>query len=210
MYPFHFSLDVISNCAAGFVAEAVSGFIYVPIDVLTQKLQIQQKITFLESRYQYRSTFDVLKSILRTEGIPGLYRGFGAYVAVYGPNSAVWWVSYEYSKRLMLRQDNAFSENFCWKHFSHFVAGAVAGAAAVVATNPLDVAKTRYQTMEYSNTLQKKQLTQGFIGALKRLYGHEGFHGLYRGMKPRILLRIPGSAIAFVGYEMLKEQSLVA
>ena len=194
---------------AGFGAEIVSGFVYVPIEVLTQKLQIQQKITFLESRYQYRTTFDVFKSIIKSEGIPGLYRGFGAYVAVYGPNSAVWWVAYEYSKRLMLQQDMAFSTNCYWKHFAHFVSGAVAGAAAVVATNPLDVAKTRYQTMEYTNSLQKSQLTQGFIGALKRLYLREGFHGLYKGMKPRILLRIPGSAMAFVGYEMLKEQSLV-
>ena len=186
----------------------MSGLVYVPIDVVTQKLQIQQKVTFLESRYQYRSTWDVLKSVLRSEGIPGLYRGFSAYVAVYGPNSAVWWVSYEYTKRIMLWNRHQHAENIYWKHFSHFVAGAVAGAAAVIATNPLDVAKTRYQTMEYSNPLQQRHISQGFIGALKRLYRQEGFNGLYKGMKPRILLRIPGSAIAFVGYEMLKEKSL--
>lgn len=150
-----------------------------------------------------------MRSVLRSEGIPGLYRGFGAYIAVYGPNSAVWWVVYGYAKRLMLHNDSQLAGNVYWKHFSHFIAGAVAGAAAVVATNPLDVAKTRYQTMEYTNTLHRSQIRQGFVGALRRLYNQEGFAGLYRGMKPRILLRIPGSAVAFVGYEMLKEKSLV-
>ncbi len=81
--------------------------------------------------------------------------------------------------------------------FAHFVAGAVAGAAAVVATNPLDVAKLAIRRWSIQTVYRRVSLHR-IIGALKRLYLREGFHGLYKGMKPRILHRIPGSAIAFV------------
>ena len=204
-----------ASCAAGFLAEAISGLVYVPTDILTQKLQLQQKMNFLDQRYQYNSSFDVLRTTMRTEGFFGLYRGFGAYLAVYGPHSAVWWLVYEGCKRAFASTPPTFpckesNLSYFKRHLGHVVSGAIAGALAVVATNPLDVAKTRLQTMEISNALHKRQIDAGFMSILKGIYQKEGFYGLYRGMKPRIYLKIPGSAIAFVGYEILKEKSLLS
>lgn len=40
----------------------------------------------------------------------------------------------------------------------HLVAGAVAGAAGALVSNPMDVAKTRYQTLDASVEADARQL----------------------------------------------------
>ena len=41
------------------------------------------------------------RSIIRAEGVLGLYRGFGASVATFVPSSAVWWSAYGFWQRLI-------------------------------------------------------------------------------------------------------------
>ena len=92
----------------------------------------------------------VLKDIIKTESVRGLYRGWGASVLVYTPNSAIWWASYATfkdaissylarSERMtyLLERENSF--------IVHGISGTMAGTMAAVLTNPLDVAKTRIQ-----------------------------------------------------------------
>jgi solute carrier family 25 protein 44 len=39
----------------------------------------------------YRGPFDVINKVVRTEGIRGLYRGFGITMLTQSPASALWW-----------------------------------------------------------------------------------------------------------------------
>lgn len=50
---------------------------------------------------KYNGGFDVVQHIIKTEGIRGLYRGFGLSVITYSPSSAVWWASYGTSQQIM-------------------------------------------------------------------------------------------------------------
>lgn len=92
---------------------------------------------------------------------------------------------------------------------NHLISGGVAGICAVAVTNPLDVARTRLQLLEVGNPKESEQIRQGFWKIMKNIVKDEGIQGLYKGMKPRIFVKIPGSAIAFLGYEWLKENSLI-
>ena len=54
---------------------------------------------------QYSGGLDVVRQVLRTDGIRGLYRGFGLSAITYAPASAVWWASYGSSQRFIWRLD---------------------------------------------------------------------------------------------------------
>lgn len=71
--------------AAGILAEAVACVVYVPVDVIKERLQIQQS----KDSVQYKGGWDALVKICKTEGPLGIYKGYGATLASFGPFSAL-------------------------------------------------------------------------------------------------------------------------
>lgn len=51
----------------------------------------------------YTGGVDVVRKVVKSEGIRGLYRGFGLSVLTYSPASAVWWATYGASQRVIWR-----------------------------------------------------------------------------------------------------------
>lgn len=198
---------------AGITAEAVSVFSFLPADVVSQRLQIESKYNFMPTKYRNSGPLPVIRKILRSEGINGFFRGLAPYLIVFGPGSAIWWMSYEWTKKTLssiLPLGNGSVESFGFKDhiqkgFSHLFCGSVAGISSTLITNPLDVARTRLQLFEIQNQYDKDSIRQGFLKVLKDIYKNEGLAGLYKGLRPRILIKIPGSAFAFLGYEYLKD-----
>mmetsp|Transcript_3878 Transcript_3878/g.8442 ORF Transcript_3878/g.8442 Transcript_3878/m.8442 type:complete len:207 (+) Transcript_3878:122-742(+) len=71
--------------ASGILAEAVACLIYVPVDVIKERLQIQHRTDAV----QYKGGWDALVKICKTEGPMGIYKGYGATMASFGPFSAL-------------------------------------------------------------------------------------------------------------------------
>lgn len=213
------TVGFLSNAAAGGIAEAVSAFSYLPTDIVTQRLQVHSKRNFYRLSHNATSRH-IVRHIYATEGLPGFFRGFVPYMLVHGPGSAIWWASYEVSKFLIfqwygrlglhVQPDGIYSGADGPKLAACVVSGALAGAAGYVAVNPLEVAKTRLQLLEASERIDQSRLRAGFSSLLLEVYRSEGVRGLFKGIKPRLLIRVPVSSIAFVGYEYLKESSTKA
>lgn len=55
--------------------------------------------------YQYRGDVDAFRQILKTEGMRGLYRAYGATVGSFGPFSALYFMFYENIKGLFVSND---------------------------------------------------------------------------------------------------------
>ncbi|GAA0183130.1 secondary carrier transporter [Lithospermum erythrorhizon] len=89
----------IANGIAGMTASLSSQTIFVPIDVVSQKLMVQGYSGYTK----YSGGMDVVRKVVKADGIRGLYRGFGLSVMTYSPSSAVWWASYGTSQRLIWR-----------------------------------------------------------------------------------------------------------
>jgi solute carrier family 25 protein 44 len=53
--------------------------------------------------HQYKGSMDAIRTILRTDGVRGFYRGFGMSVLTYSPSNAVWWAAYGSSQRVIWR-----------------------------------------------------------------------------------------------------------
>lgn len=77
---------------SGLFAEAVSCAIWVPVDVTKERLQSQPRT--LAGRY--RNSRHALHTIIRLEGVKGLYKGYFSTLGSFGPFSGVYFVVYEY------------------------------------------------------------------------------------------------------------------
>lgn len=83
---------------AGMAAEALSCVLWVPIDVIKERMQVQTRQSSTgtaSSRVYYRNTFHALQMIMQTERLGGLYRGYTATLLSFGPFSALYFMFYE-------------------------------------------------------------------------------------------------------------------
>ncbi|XP_065006908.1 uncharacterized protein LOC103978919 isoform X3 [Musa acuminata AAA Group] len=90
----------LSNGAAGLVSNVFSCVYFVPLDVISQRLMVQG----LPEMIKYNGPFDVIRKVLRSEGLHGLYRGFGITVATQSPASALWWGAYGAAQHVIWRE----------------------------------------------------------------------------------------------------------
>ena len=129
---------------AGFLADLAASVVYVPSEVLKTRLQLQGRYNnpFFSSGYNYRSTLDAARTIIRYEGLSALFYGYKATILRDLPFSAVQFALYEqeqkWAKTLVESRDIGLS--------LEILTGATAGGMAGVITCPLDVVKTRIQT----------------------------------------------------------------
>ena len=99
--------NTVKSLVAGGSASLVAQSITVPIDVVSQHLMMQRKGE-KTGRFQVRGTpegqgvvafgqtKDIIRQILRADGLRGFYRGYVASLLTYIPNSAVWWPFYHF------------------------------------------------------------------------------------------------------------------
>ncbi|CAO2653435.1 Nn.00g028460.m01.CDS01 [Neocucurbitaria sp. VM-36] len=130
--------------AAGLFADLAAAPAYVPSEVLKTRLQLQgrYKNPYFNSGYNYRSTVDAARTIVRTEGFSALFHGYKATLWRDLPFSALQFAFYEeergWAKRYMESNNIGLP--------LEIATAASAGGMAGVITTPLDVVKTRIQT----------------------------------------------------------------
>ncbi|KAI9120375.1 hypothetical protein K1719_007408 [Acacia pycnantha] len=189
----------IANGVAGLTSSLFAQAVFVPIDVVSQKMMVQG----YSGHTEYNGGLDVARKVLRSDGIRGLYRGFGLSVMTYAPSSAVWWACYGSSQRLIWRFLERSAENKEGKpSVSKIVlvqatGGIIAGATASCITTPLDTIKTRLQVMGHENKSSVKQV-------VKELIKEDGWKGLYRGLGPRFFSMSAWGTSMILAYEYLK------
>lgn len=189
----------IANGLAGLTASLLSQAVVVPIDVISQKLMVQG----YSGHASYNGGLDVARKVLRSDGIRGLYRGFGLSVMTYSPSSAVWWATYGSSQRAIWRFLGNGSESVGTPPSQWAImlvqtgGGIVAGATASCITTPLDTIKTRLQVMGNEKRPTTKQV-------VKQLISDDGWLGLYRGLGPRFFSMSLWGTSMILAYEFLK------
>ncbi|RLN50265.1 hypothetical protein BBJ28_00003747 [Nothophytophthora sp. Chile5] len=146
---------------AGMAAEALSCVLWVPIDVIKERMQVQGQVKVSSGTKRtlyYRNTLDAVQTIARTEHLRGLYKGYNATLLSFGPFSALYFMLYEQSKALA---QTRLGVQELPAHYT-LASAALAGATASFLTNPLDLIKLRLQ--------------------VQRAYASEGTPAAYRGI----------------------------
>jgi len=156
------------------------------------------KVKFIADRRRekpvYRNLFHGLRSIIATEGIKGTYQGLTATMMKQGSNQAIRFYVMESCKTWYRQGDPS-------KPVPKLVVGifgGFAGACSVFGNTPLDVVKTRMQSLEaskYKNTWD----------CAKKIMVNEGPRAFYKGTMPRMSRVVLDVAITFMIYDSFME-----
>ncbi|XP_066986254.1 mitoferrin-1-like isoform X2 [Macrobrachium rosenbergii] len=184
----------IVNAGAGCGATLLHDAIMVPADVIKQRMQMFNS--------PYRTCLECVRRLYQTEGFAVFYRSYTTQLAMNLPFHAIHIMTYEKLQNL-LNPEREYNAK------AHIVAGAGAGAIAAAFTTPLDMCKTVLNTQETSTLAQLQQSRiVGIIGALRTIYVMNGVSGFFKGLNPRVLYQMPGTAISWSVYELFKHHLL--
>lgn len=98
---------MVAASVAGGVASCFSAVLGVPLDVITQRMQMGGGVT---ARFG-----PVVRSVYRAEGFRGYYRGYWASLVVYAPTSSVWWTTYSNTCVLLGKDDRESYWDTIWR-----------------------------------------------------------------------------------------------
>lgn len=96
--------NAVGKLAAGAVSGAVAQTITYPFDVLRRRFQVN---TMSGMGYQYAGIGDAIRSILKTEGFRGLYKGIVPNLLKVAPSMASSWLSFEMTRDLLMGKWNS-------------------------------------------------------------------------------------------------------
>ncbi|KAL3480601.1 mitochondrial carrier domain-containing protein [Aspergillus californicus] len=189
-------LSNAANLTTGAAARVAAGFVMMPVTVL--------KVRYESDYYAYRSLYTAGRDIIRTEGMRGLFSGFGATAARDAPYAGVYVLFYEQLKRYLatatLPKPSSTDADQRLKSVPsstsiNFVSGGLAASFATAITNPFDAVKTRLQLMpgKYGNMAR----------AVKLMIHEDGVRSLFGGLGLRITRKAISSALAWTVYEEL-------
>lgn len=205
---------------SGICAETVACLIYVPVDIIKERRQVQTKV----KTYHYKSDLDALFQIVKQEKLRGIYRAYGATIFSFGPMSAFYFMFYEYFKGFFVRNDaqtyikkikkEDLNDNTSNKQnlkklnisfLESLLCSGLASSLSSFITTPLDLVKFRMQVQRadahYDNkTAEYRNMVQGLI----RIGYTEGIKGLFRGSCARVLCFAPTGALSMTFLEFLK------
>ncbi|CAL9049972.1 unnamed protein product [Musa banksii] len=206
-----------SHFIAGAIGDTLGSFVYVPCEVMKQRMQVQGTrkswaSTIMKENISqkpgermygyYNGMFQAGHSIWKQHGLKGLYVGYWSTLARDVPFAGLMVTFYEALKDFTEYGKQSFLPNsnlHVGSSFEGLVLGGLAGGFSAYLTTPLDVIKTRLQVQ--GSTIRYN----GWLDALKRIWMAEGFNGMFRGSVPRIMWYVPASALTFMAVEFLRD-----
>jgi len=177
--------SLLAGLGAGMM-EAI--FAVTPSETIKTKLVDDAK----RSNPQYRGLIHGTVSIVKQEGIFGIYRGLFPVMMRQGANSAVRFTTYATLKQFV--QGTARPGQQLPSAIT-FGIGGIAGLVTVYTTMPLDVIKTRMQSLE-----ARSQYRNSFHCAY-RIFTEEGILRFWTGATPRLASLVLSGGIVFTVYE---------
>ncbi|CAD1812483.1 Mitochondrial carrier family protein [Candida parapsilosis] len=185
---------LIASCA-GVAATTASDALMTPFDMLKQRMQASAAYT--ENKSTSVRLIKLARDIYKNEGISAFFISYPTTLFTNIPFAALNFGFYEYSS-LLLNPNNSYNP------YLHCVSGGIAGGIAAALTTPLDCVRTVLQTRGISQNETLRHVT-GFNTAAKALYKEAGYAAFWKGLKPRVIFNIPGTAISWTAYEFCKE-----
>lgn len=202
------SVNSISGALAGFA----SGIVTCPLDVIKTKLQAQGSFANPGLKQGgpppgviYRGMVGTARTIIRQDGLRGMYRGLGPMLFGYLPTWAVYMAVYDSSREYFF-QHGYNDEQHKW--IARVYASITAGACSTLATNPIWVIKTRLMSQvsrSGSDGVRTPWHYTSTFDAARKMYRSEGVAAFYSGLTPA-LLGLTHVAIQFPLYEYFKQR----
>ncbi|KAJ3191891.1 hypothetical protein HK101_007305 [Irineochytrium annulatum] len=173
-----------------------------PIWLVKTRMQLQAENAGANKLQRYKSSFHCLMTIVKTEGVKGLYKGLSAsFLGL--TESTLQFTMYEYMKKRVIdgkpRGPNPLSKpSLDWKET--FAVAATAKLVAAVVTYPHEVLRTR---LRQTPAVGSRAKYTGLWQSTKLIYIEEGLAGLYGGLTAHLMRVVPNAAILFATVEFI-------
>ncbi|MCJ1467778.1 hypothetical protein MMC07_006403 [Pseudocyphellaria aurata] len=197
--------DNIAHALAGAGGGLLSMTLTYPLITLSTRAQV-------ESKRAQSSTYDAARRIVQREGLAGLYSGLDSALFGISVTNFVYYYWYEWTRALFTRA--ALRAGRASKKLTtveSMIAGALAGSATVLITNPIWVINTRMTarssespTSLPSSSTPQKPRKPSTIGTLLSLFREEGPTALFAGVFPALILVI-NPILQYTIFEQLKD-----
>ncbi|KAK4744569.1 hypothetical protein SAY87_010881 [Trapa incisa] len=139
----------------------------------------------------------LFRQILRTDGIPGIFRGFGTSAIGSIPGRVLALTSLEVSKDMMLKYTKDLDMPEATRlGIANGVAGMVSNLVSCIYYVPLDVVCQRLMVQGLPGTT----ICRGPVNVARKVIKVEGFRGMYRGFGLTAVTQSPASALWWGAY----------
>lgn len=143
--------------------------------------------------------------LIRQEGLAVLWRGVGPAMVISMPSQASYMVGYDLVRGALLDRPLPFLVSSSTGEASEIhklgaplVAGGLVRATIVSAFSPIELLRTRLQSLPPSSTF--KQVTQSTFDVVRT----DGVFSLWRGLPATLWRDVPFSAIYWASYEVMQ------
>ncbi|KAJ5665583.1 uncharacterized protein N7477_008031 [Penicillium maclennaniae] len=194
--------DNIAHALAGAGGGILSMVLTYPLITLSTRAQV-------ESKRAHSTTLDAVRRIVQREGISGLYSGLESALFGISVTNFVYYYWYEWTRSTF--EKAAIKAGRASKKLTtveSMIAGAIAGSATVLITNPIWVINTRMTARRSESEEQAlpgapKKAKASTINTLMDLLRLEGPKALFAGVLPALILVI-NPILQYTIFEQLK------
>ncbi|KAF5338802.1 hypothetical protein D9758_012096 [Tetrapyrgos nigripes] len=175
-------LSILTGCSAG----ATESFVVVPFELV--KIRLQDKNS------TYAGPMDVVKQIVKKEGVLGLYAGMESTFWRH-----LWWNGGYFGCIFQVRTMLPKAETQQGVLLNNFISGSVGGFVGTLVNTPFDVVKSRIQSVTKVPGVKPKY--NWTYPALVTIFREEGPGALYKGFVPKVLRLAPGGGVLLLVVE---------
>lgn len=185
------------KCTAGIVGGAAGAMVGQPAEISLVRMQADGKLP-VEKRRNYKHVGDALQRTVNEEGFSTLYRGVGPTMTRACIVTTFQLGTYDQAKEFLLHVGMKDGVT------CHFSASLLAGFFASVASNPVDVVKTRIMNQP-TPAPGESLMYPGQVDCFRKTIQGEGFMALYKGFIPTFTRQAPYVIVTFITLEQLKK-----
>ncbi|PON84768.1 Mitochondrial brown fat uncoupling protein [Trema orientale] len=191
------NMPLTRKITAGLIAGAIGAAVGNPADVAMVRMQADGRLPAAQRR-NYTSVVDAIARMARQEGVRSLWRGSSMTINRAMLVTASQLASYDQIKETILER-GVMKDGLG----THITSSFAAGFVAAVASNPVDVIKTRVMNMKV-----EPGAAPPYTGALDcalKTVRSEGPFALYKGFIPTISRQGPFTVVLFVTLEQVRK-----
>jgi solute carrier family 25 oxoglutarate transporter 11 len=176
----------------GMTAGGSAAFVGTPAEVALIRMTSDGSLP-ADKRRNYSSVFNAIARIYKEEGLTTLWRGATPTMARAMVVNAAQLATYSQAKQAILSSGYIQDGIFC-----HFVASMISGLVTTIASMPVDIMKTRLQSMKYVDGVPEYK---GAADVLSKVVKNEGFFSLWKGFTPYYFRLGPHTVLTFIFLE---------
>lgn len=178
-------MHLLSAVTAG----ATSNFVMSPLWVIRTRMQLYGR--------RYTSYQHAFSTLLKTEGVSALYRGFSA--SLWGTSEAA--IHFMLYEKLKHTQRERTGRELTPLQYT--LTAGLSKLVASVATYPHERVRVLMREIPKAGGVPKYR---GMVQSLRLVAKEEGWRALYRGMGCHLARTVPNTALMFLSYELISKR----